>query len=77
MKNGQVDKYISRLVADGGTQVFVLYVPRVLPVLAIAAIHSISLHQLDVESAFIFAPLHRNADMHPHPAMRVSSSHCV
>ena len=35
--------------------------------LAIAAVHSMCVHQLDVESAFIYAPLHEDVYMHPHP----------
>ena len=36
--------------------------------LAITTVHSMCVHQLDVESAFIHFPLHEDVYMHPHPA---------
>ena len=38
---------------------------------AIAAVHSMCVHQLDVESSFIYALLHEDVYMHPHPAMNI------
>ena len=40
--------------------------------LAIAAVHDMCVHQLDVERAFIYASLCKAVYMHPHPEMRVS-----
>ena len=67
MKNGVVDKYKSMLVVDGSRQVHGIdYTESFAPVvkyitlrifLAIAAVHDMYVHQLDVESAFIYAPL--------------------
>ena len=34
-------------------------------------------HQIDVESAFIYAPLSEVVYMHPHPAMNLPPGHCV
>ena len=34
-------------------------------------------HQLDVESAFIYGPLHEDVYMHPHPAMNIPCGYCV
>ena len=87
MKNGVVDKYKSRLVVDGSRQVHGIdktksFAPVVTYItlrifLAIAAVHDMSVHQLDVESAFIYAPLRKVVYMHPHPEMRVPRGHCV
>ena len=32
---------------------------------------------MGVESAFIYAPLHEDVYMHPHPAMNIPHGHCV
>ena len=64
MKDGRVDRYKSRLVVDGSKPVSGIdYTDNFAPVvkhttvrkfLAIAAVHSMCVHQLDVESAFIY-----------------------
>ena len=45
--------------------------------LAIAAVYNMQVHQLDVESAFIYAPLSEEVYMHAHPAMNVPRGHCL
>ena len=45
--------------------------------LAIAAVHDTYVHQLDVESAFIYAPLREAVYMHLHPEMSVPRGYCV
>ena len=87
MKDGRVDRFKSRLVVDGSKQVSCIdYTNNFAPVvkhttvrmfLAIAAILSMCVYQLDVESAFIYAPLHEDVYMHPHPAMNIPHGHCV
>jgi hypothetical protein len=34
-------------------------------------------HQLDVDSAFIYAPLVEVVYMHPYPAMNIPRGHCI
>jgi hypothetical protein len=46
-------------------------------ILAIAAVYWMQVHQLDVESAFIYAPLAEDVYMHPHPAMNISKGYCL
>ena len=74
MKDGRIDRYKSRLVVDGSKQVSGIdYTNNFAPVvkhttvriLAIAAIHSMCVHQLDVESAFIYAPFMRTCTCTP------------
>ena len=87
MKQGKVDRYKSRLVVDGSKQVpGIDYKDSFAPVvkyttlrifLAIAAVYSMQVHQLDVESAFIYAPLVEVVYMHPHPAMNIPRGHCI
>jgi hypothetical protein len=87
MKQGKVDRYKSRLVVDGSKQVSGIdYKDSFAPVvkyttlrifLAIAAVYSMQVHQLDVESAFIYAPLVEVVYMHPHPAMTIPRGHCI
>ena len=45
--------------------------------LAIAAVHRMCVHQLDVQSKFIYALLHEDVHMHPHPAMNTPPGRCV
>ena len=87
MKDGRIDRYKSRLVVDGSKQVSgidntnnfapVVKHTTVRMFLAIAAVHSMCVHQLDVESAFIYAPLHEDVYIHPHPAMNIPHGNCV
>ena len=87
MKDGRIDRHKSRLVVNGSKQVpGIDYTDNFAPVvklttmpmfLAIAAVHSMYVHQLDVESAFIYSPLHEDVYMHPHTAMNISQGHCV
>jgi len=87
MKQGQVDRYKSRLVVDGSKQVEGIdYTDSFAPVvkhttlrifLAIAAVYSMQVHQIDVESAFIYAPLSELVYMHPHPAMNIPKGYCI
>jgi hypothetical protein len=87
MKQGKVEKYKSRLVVDGSQQVSGIdYTASFAPVvkystlrifLAIAAVYRMQVHQLDVESAFIYAPLAEDVYMHPHPAMNISKGYCL
>ena len=44
---------------------------RALEILAFAAIHCLTIHQLDVESAFMCASLQEDVYMHAHPAMNI------
>ena len=74
------------MVDDGSKQVSVIdYTDNFAPVvkhttvrmfLAIAAIHSMCVYQRDVESAFIYTPLHEDVYMHPHPAEHPTWSLC-
>ena len=68
IKDGRIDRYKSRLVVDGSKQVSGI---------DYTDIHSMCVHQLDVESAFIYAPLHKDVYMQPHPAMNILHGHCV
>ena len=87
MKNSVVDKYKSRLVVDGSRQVHGIdYTESFAPVvkyitlrifLAVTTVHDMYVHQLDVESAFIYAPLREAIYMHPHPKMRVPRGYSV
>ena len=87
MKDGRIDRYKSRLVVEGSKQVSGIdYTDNFAPVvkhntvrmfLAVAAVHSMCVHQLDVESTFIYAPLHEDEYMHPHPAMNIPHGHFV
>jgi hypothetical protein len=87
MKDGKVDRYKSRLVVDGSKQKSGIdYSESFAPViryttlrifLAICAVHHMSVHQLDVETAFIHAPLHEMVYVHPHPEMQVPKGHCI
>jgi hypothetical protein len=87
MKQGKVDRLKSRLVVDGSKQVHGLdYSESFSPVvkyttlrifLAISAAYSMRVHQLDVESAFIYAPLSEVVYMHPHPEMHIPPRHCI
>jgi hypothetical protein len=87
MKPSKVDRYQSRLVVDGSKQVSGIdYKDCFAPVvkyttlrifLAIAAVYSMQVHQLDVESAFIYAPLVEVVYMHPHLAMNIPRGHCI
>ena len=87
MKQGKVDRLKSRLVVDGSKQVSGIdYLDSFAPVvkyttlrifLAIAAVYNMQVHQLDVESAFVYAPLSEVVYMHPHPAMDVPRGHCI
>jgi hypothetical protein len=73
---------VNRLVADGSNQVSgIYYTDSFAPVvkyttlrifLAIAAVYSMQVQQLDVESAFIYATLVEVVYVHPHPAMNTS-----
>ena len=46
--------------------------------LAIAAIHCMTIHELDVKNAFMCAPLLQNVYMHAHPAMNiVNIAYCL
>ena len=77
--NIKIDCYKSRLVVDGSKQVtnvdytksfapFIRYTTlRIF--LAIVAIHCMTIHQLDVASAFIYAPLQKDVYMHTHLVM--------
>lgn len=79
MKDGRPDRYKSRLVVDGSKQQEGIdFKERFAPViryntlrllLAISAVHHMSIYQLDVENAFINAPLSENVYVHPHPEM--------
>jgi len=87
MKQGKVERFKSRLVVDGSKQVHGLdYSESFAPVvkyttlrifLAISAVYKLHVHQLDVESAFIYAPLSEVVYMHPHPAMNIPPRHCI
>jgi hypothetical protein len=84
---GIVDRYKSRLVVDGSKQIEGIdYNETFAPVvkyttlrlfLAICAVHKMKIHQLDVENAFIYAPLQEDVYMHPHPEMGVPKGKCV
>ncbi len=87
MKQGKVERYKSRLVVDGSQQVSGIdYTASFAPVvkyttlrifLAIAAVYKMQVHQLDVESAFIYAPLEEDVYMHSHPAMQLPKGYCL
>lgn len=87
MKQGKIDRYKSRLVVDGSRQVEGIdYTDSFAPVvkyttlrifLAISTVYNMQVHQIDVESAFIYAPLSEVVYMHPHPAMNLPPGHCV
>ena len=78
---------MSRLVVDGSMQVFSTdntdsFAPVVNHTIlriyvAIAAVHRMHVHQLDVGSAFICAPLHEDVYMHSHSAINVSKGYCA
>jgi hypothetical protein len=87
MKHGKVDRYKSRLVVDGSIQIQGIdYSDSFAPVvkyttlrifLSICVVYNMQVHQLDVESAFIYAPLTEEVYMHPHPAMNIPRGHCL
>jgi hypothetical protein len=86
MKQGKVARLKSRLVVDGSKQVhgldysesFALVVKyttlRIF--LAISASYNMRVHQLDVESAFIYASL-AEVVLYPHPEMHIPPRHCI
>jgi hypothetical protein len=86
-KLGQVERLKSRLVVDGSRQVQGVDVQETFaPVvkyntlrifLAIAAVHDMHIHQLDVENAFVHATLDETVYMHAHPEMNIPAGHCV
>jgi hypothetical protein len=89
MKQGKVDRLKSRLVvaSDGSKQVHgldnsesrspVVKYTTLQIFLAISAAYSMRVHQFDVESAFIYAPLSEVVYMHPHPEMHIPPGHCI
>jgi len=87
LKLGVVDRLKSRLVVNGSKQVQGVDVDQTFaPVvkyntlrifLAIAAVHKMQVHQIDVENAFVHAALDEIVHMHPHPEMNVPAGHCL
>ena len=76
-----MERYKSTLVVDGSKRVSGIdYTDNFAPVvmyttvrifLAIAAVHRMCVHHLNVESAFTYIPQHEDVYMHPHPAMNI------
>jgi hypothetical protein len=87
MKQGKIERYKSRLVVDGSKQVRgVDFAASFAPVvryttlrvfLSIAAVYNMQVHQLDVESAFVYAPLYEEVYMHAHPVMHIPRGYCL
>jgi hypothetical protein len=89
MKQGKVDRLKSRLVvaSDGSKQVHgldnsescspVVKYTTLQIFLTISAAYSMRVHQFEVESAFIYAPLSEVVYMHPHPEMHIPPGHCI
>jgi hypothetical protein len=78
MRQGKVERYKSRLVVDGSKQAEGIdYTTPVVKYttlrifLAMSTVYSMHVHQIDVESAFIYAPLKEVVYMHHHPAMNI------
>ena len=85
-KDGSVKKYKARLVALGfgpvpGVDVFNTFAPVVKSItvrllLAMAFIHNMYVHQLDVSNAFCYADIDGDVYMEPTPDIAIPSGHC-